>query len=242
MLRVVPVIVVVLFLSACSSEPSAGPTPEDGPAADVSGEASANEPPGENREDEEKRAWRECRNPGWLDLSVRDVETGVPVKDADYHALKFAFEKDRVEPQFSARISHSPAAESETGRYRWKLAAGWHQIRIDADGYRNKWTPVFRIEKGKETSLEIEMRKANRLKVIVLDEKGEPIEEGGVHLIGDGYRAGMHIAKGVGERLVPVDEIAVTVGDIFLEDYAFQKVSVPLKPGIVNEVTIRLRR
>lgn len=220
MLRVDSLIPLVLVLLACSSD------------------APANA----NRTEEQRRAWTQCLNPGWLDLSVRDVETGEPVTDADYYALRFALEERRVGPQPPVMVSHSPRAESKDGRYRWKLAEGWHQIRISADGYRNTWTPVFRIEKGKRTSLEIEMRKANRLKVIVLDENGEPIEEGGVHLSGDGYRGGMHIANGVGERLLPVDEITVTVGDVFLEDYAFQEVTVPLKPDIVNEVTIRLRR
>jgi uncharacterized protein YegP (UPF0339 family) len=254
MVRAVCLMTLIVLCAACGSDPDADATPEKAkPVADSAPEnaepaspapevKAAEAPVDANRTEEEMLAWRECRDPGWLVLTARDVVSGKPVTDADYHALKFAFDEKRVEPQFSARISHAPNAKSDTGRFRFKLAAGWHQIRIDADGYRNKWTPVFRIEEGKETSIGIEMRKANRLKVIVLDESGKPIGEGGVGLTGDGYRAGMHIENGEGEQLVPVDEVTVTVGDVFLKDYAFQAVTVPLKPGIVNEVKIRLRR
>ena len=102
--------------------------------------------------------------------------------------------------------------------------------------------PVFRIDEGKETALEMIMRTANRLRVTVLDEEGRPIPEGGVGLRGKGFRAGMHIANGVGERLVPVDEITVEVGTVFLKEYAPQSVTVPLTEGVLNEVTIRLRK
>ncbi len=238
MTRIAVLFALVLAVSACAGEPA--PAPKSDEPVPKSAEPAKID--SANKTKQERAAWRETRNPGWLVLTVKDVETGEPVMDADYHALKFAFDEARVEPQFSARISHTPAKGSATGRYRWKLAEGWHQIRIDATGYRNKWTPVFRIDRGQEATLEIEMRKSNLLKVILLDENGKPVEEGGVFLTGRDFRAGMHIENGVGERPVPVDEITVSLDPSHLEVYAPQSVTVPLKPGIQNVVTIRLKK
>jgi hypothetical protein len=219
----------LLPLAACTTESPA--PPHDEPVPEFV-----------NWTDTEKAAWRSEENRGTLVLTVKDVDTGAPVTDCDYHAAKFAFEKRLVAAHPSNQISKPPAPEVEDGRFRWDLAAGWHQLRVDAKGYRNKWTPVFRIEAGRETTLDLTMRLANRLRVVVLDEHGKPLKEGGVHLVGKGFRAGMHIENGVGEQLVPVDEITVTVGDVFLKEYAHQKITVPLKPNGVNTVTIRLRR
>ena len=41
---------------------------------------------------------------------------------------------------------------------------------------------------------------------------------------------------------VPVDEITVSLDPDHLEVYAPQSVTVPLKPGIQNVVTIRLKK
>lgn len=234
-------VAVALLVFACSQKPVVNAVPEEGSAATVPESVCAAKPSSTNVQDEENRAWRECRNPGWLVLFVRDIENGEPITDADYYALRFALEEERIRksPTMVRRVA---GPESESGIYRWKLAEGWHELRISAHEYRNKWTPTFRIERGKETRIEMEMRKANILKVTVLDEKGELFGDCGVSLRGDGYRAGMHIENGVGERHVPVDEITIIVGDTFLKDYALQTVIVPLKPGIVNEVTVRLRR
>ena len=195
-----------------------------------------------NWTDAEQAAWASPENRGALVLTVRDAETGAPVTDCDYHSARFAFERRLVEPHPPMMIDGPARPGSAAGRYRWDLAAGWHQLRVDANGYRNAWTPVFRIQAGKETALDLAMRTANRLKVVLLDENGAPVADGGVLLTGKDYRGGMHIADGVGERLIPADEITVTVGDVFMEDYARETVTVPLRPGIVNEVTIRLRR
>ncbi|MCU0728256.1 MAG: hypothetical protein MUE73_21115 [Planctomycetes bacterium] len=238
MVHRVGLIAVALMTLACSPKPAAGPVSAD-PVADVSSIA--------NWTEEESLAFRTDVKPGWLALSAKDVETGEPVRDAAFHSVRFSFEQRLVEAHPPMKVDGPARLEWSVGTLNrrswcWKLAAGWYQLCIDADGYRNTWTPVFRVEEGRETPLAVELRKANRLKVNVLDERGAPIAEGGVLLLGKDFRAGLHIANGVGERFVPVDEVSIEVGRTFLEEYADEVVTVPLRPGIVNEVTIRLRR
>lgn len=195
-----------------------------------------------NWTDAEEAAWFAPDARGHLVLTVVDAKTGAPVATCDYHAVRFAFTRDRVEPHPEMLLDGPGRPPSPDGRYRWDLAAGWHQLQIDADGYRDRWTPVFRIAAGQETRLELALRTANRLRVLVLDEHGEPLPEGGVLLVGEHYRGGLAIEDGVGERLIPADAITLSVGDVFLPDYAYQKLEVPLRDDVVNEVTIRLRR
>jgi len=221
-----------VLLPACSTEEPSAPPREDVP---YSGDL--------NWTPEESAAWRATARPGWLVLHVTLAGTGEPVTDCTYSGVRFAFDKRRVPRKpFMMVDRFGPRPATPDGRYRWKMAAGWHQVRLGGRGIRKTWTPVFEIREGEETRLELAVKQTNRLRVRVFDEQGKPLEEGGVSLDGDGFRAGMHISKGIGEMEVDVDEVTVSVGRIFLEEYARQSVTIPLKPGEWNEVTIRLRR
>lgn len=218
--------------SACSTKDTSPPSRDDVP---YSGDV--------NWTDAEQEALRTVARPGWLVLRARAAGSGEPVTDCAYYSLRFAFEKRRVAPKLCMKISPGgPPRVRPDGRYRWKLAAGWHQLRLSADGFRPTWTPVFQIREGEETALKMDIRPTNRLRVRVFDENGEPLEDGAVLLDGKRYRSTMHIENGVGEGEVDVDEVTVSVGRVFLEEYAPQSVTVSLTPGEWNEVTIRLRK
>ena len=102
---------------------------------------------------------------------------------------------------------------------------------------------IFEIRPGEETRLAIIMMPSNKIVVTILDENGEPLPRGAVLLTSDlGLRSSMVITKGLGEGLVPVDEVVVEVGTTFLQEYVVQRVPISLEAGGTTEVEIRLTR
>ena len=245
-----PIIVILALALSCCGSPSEEPAPVAVPGAAAWPEPVGGpsfEPrapgPGVNRSEEERAAWLDVENGGTLLLKVQDAESGAPIPDCNYYAFKHTLTRDRVDRHLSPRISHTPGAERPDGIYRYRLGRGWHRLRIVAAGYRNTWTPVFEIRRGEETRVALLMKRSNRLVVTVLDEKGEPLEEGALALgAPPGFKGSMVIRQGRGEQQVDVDELTIEVGTVFLEEYAVQRIPVTLEPGQITEIEIRLTR
>jgi len=225
-----------ILLLACSAEPPPATPPEETPAADELPEFV-------NWTDEESEALSTNLKPGWLVLTVRDAATGEPIPDSYYYGMKFAFEKRLVgrhlhrEVDFFGRRPPVP-----DGVYRWKLASGWHQLRLEADDHWRTWTPVFQIEEGVETKLTVDLHANVRLKVTVIDADGSPLKEGWVTVEMNELRGSIQIENGVGELWVEDDEVTLSVGKRNLKDYQEQSIAMKLTPGIVNEATITLTK
>jgi len=126
--------------------------------------------------------------------------------------------------------------------YRWALAEGWHQLRLEADGYRRAWTPTFRIETGRETTLDFEMNTNILLRVKVFDVDGTPLREGIVRVEMGSLVGSVIIKDGVGEVSVEDDEVTLGVGRIWMKEYREQSIKVSLTPREANEVTIHLKK
>jgi hypothetical protein len=246
--RITSAIVLILTLAGCAGDPGAE-APGDAPDGQAwtfvaPPEQPPARPPGGfvNLTPEEDKALFDRSALGHLDLEVRDAETGAPVRDWSYHRVRFALDEATVDAHIHIQVDSFEREETPTGRNRVPLGAGWYRLGLAANGYRRTWTPRFRIEKEKDTSIAMTMLKANRLRVHVLDEHGDALAEGTVLLVGETLRSALLIKDGVGERLVDIDEVRIEVGRVFMEDYARQSVPVTLERGKLNEVTIRLKR
>ena len=227
-------LLLVLVSFACSSEPPPEAVPQAEPEAEV--------PEFVKWTEEESEALLSNAKPGWLVLTVRDSATGEPITDCHYYGMKFAFEKRRVEPRSHIEVDSFKAHFSEDGVYRYQFASGWHQLRLEADDHWRTWTPVFRVEEGKETKLTVELHANVRLKVTVFDADGSPLESGDVTVRMNTLLGSVHIENGVGELWIEDDEVTLSVGKIHMKDYAEQSITMKLTPNIVNEATIRLTR
>ena len=205
---------ILLLVSACSSE-----QPADPPADPVDTNAR-----------------------GWLVIAIRDGASGKPVTDAHYYGMKSAAEEHLVASQSHLEVDFFKKFYSEDGDYRWELGPGWHQLRIEADRYWRAWTPVFRIESGKETKLTFEMHSNILLRVKVYDVDNSPLEKGVVSVEMGSLSGSVRIKDGIGEIWVEDDEVTLGVGKIWLKEYQEQSIKVPLIPGEVNEATIHLTK
>lgn len=210
MRQIAALLSLLVFVSACSSEPSTDPVSPSGN--------------------------------GWLAISVRDGESGKPVTNAHYYGMRFAEEKDLVESASHLEVDFFKEFYSEDGAYRWELKPGWHKLRIEADGYWRSWTPIFRIEAGKETALTFDMHKNIMLRIKVYDVDGSPLPEGVVGVSMNTLFGSVSIKDGSGELWVEDDEVTLSVGKIWLKDYRKQTIKIPLTPGEVNEATIHLTK
>ena len=228
-----------ILLPACSGEP-----PPEVPPELAAKEAPATEevPKFVNWTEEESAAWRSGAKPGTLVLTVRDSATGEPITDSHYYGMKFAFEKRLVAPHPHIEVDSFKKHYSEDGVYRYEFASGWHQLRLEADDHWRTWTPVFRIEEGKETKLTVDLHANVRLKVTVIDADGSPLKDGWVTVRMNTLLGSVHIENGVGELWIEDDEVTLSVGKMNLEDYQEQSITMKLTPGIVNEATITLTK
>jgi hypothetical protein len=179
---------------------------------------------------------------GTLVITVRDGETGAPIRDAQFYGIRSGTEEHLVGKQGHIEVSRLAQPDSEDGVRRWEFEPGWYTLRLEADDYWRAWTPVFRIEPGRETELLFEMHKNILLRVKVFDENGDPLPEGILSVEMNTLSGSMDIENGVGELWVEDDEVTLIVGKIWLKEYKPQSRTISLTPGEVNEVEIRLEK
>jgi hypothetical protein len=179
---------------------------------------------------------------GTLVITIRDGATGKPITDAHYYGMRFAAEEHLVESSPHREVDFFEKFHSVDGVSRWELPAGWHKLRIEADDYWRAWTPIFRIEAGKETELTFEMHQNILLKIKVFDADGSPLKEGVIRVEMGSLLGSVDIKDGSGELWVEDDEVTLGVGRIWLKEYKEQSITVALTPGKVNEATIHLTK
>jgi hypothetical protein len=240
-------LVLVLATAACSGDGESRAPNLAPPDPRLPETADALAPPVrgrfENLTEEEKKARWDEESQGTLVLDVLDEETGAPVTDWWYYGVKYSLEESGVDAKIHTEVDFfGERPEAPDGHRRIALSAGWYRLRLEADGYRDTWTRRFRIDKGEDTAFSMTLLEANRLRVKVFDENGEPLEDGALLVEGENRKGAFSIHDGVGEDLMYDDEVVLHVGRVFLEDYAPQTIKVKLERGRVNEVTVHLKR
>ncbi len=148
----------------------------------------------ENYTDAEKAALRNQGRPGRASIAVRDAVTGQPVAECNYYAFKFSTDETGVDRRLPIMVSRRRQPESPGGNHEFDLVPGWYRLRLCSRTYRPAWTPRFEILEGRTTFLATEVKKANRIRVTVLEGDGSACATGTLLLRGqtDGRKCTDH--------------------------------------------------
>jgi hypothetical protein len=249
---VAPAIVLCVF--ACAEpdvEDGAPPSGRGAPARILPPEAPEIDPPPrgkelfaglENRTEEEERARASRDRLGVAAIRAVDAGTGEPVTDQQYYGCRFALKREDVDRRLHTEVDWMDQPPVPDGVRRHDLAEGWWRLRLEADGYRNTWTPRFRVERGKTTEFTVRMLRANRLLATVLEPDGSPCADGTL-IIRERDRLGARPVKdGVVDALVHDDEVTIAIDPRFMEGYRAWSRKVEMSYGTTTRVTVRLRK
>ena len=197
----------------------------------------------ENYTDAEKAALANQSRPGRASIAVRDAVTGQPVAECNYGAFKFSTDETGVDRRLPIMFCHDKSQpESQGGNHEFDLVPGWYRLQLCSRAYRDAWTPRFEILEGRTTFLTTEMKKANRIRVTVLEGDGSPCGTGTLLLRGPTVKTTLPIRDGVGETLFDEDSLRITVDPRFMPEYRYQAIDVSLDHGKLNEITLKIEK
>jgi hypothetical protein len=168
-------------------------------------------------------------------VRVTDAVTGERLRALAWTDWIRGRDRDAVETGFPAKVD-GPLRRSDTGEFTFRLAPGWHALGLRPEGYRRTFSAPFEIVAGRTIAVDLACRRANRIRITVVDGSGRLWQEGTVLLRGDGLKEAMPVENGVAETELDVDEVTVYTDRRFWSDVVKTSKKVKLAYGETTEV------